>query len=89
MRGAVNVAGEGTISLERVLRRLGRRSLPVVAPAFGPLAGISARLGGPKLSEDVVAYIRYGRGIDTRRMRDELGFAPRYTTLEAIEAVAA
>lgn len=89
VRGAVNVAADGVVSLDRVLRRLGRRSLPVAPPLFGAAAGLAARLGGgPPLSDDVARYLRYGRGVDTTRMHEELAFTPRYSTLEAIEAVA-
>jgi UDP-glucose 4-epimerase len=35
-----------------------------------------------------VRFVRYGRGVDTTRMRDELRFEPRYSTAGAIDAVA-
>jgi UDP-glucose 4-epimerase len=89
LHGAVNVAADGTVSLARMLRRLGKPSLPIAAPLYGATTGVLARLGLPRLSEDMVRYLRYGRGVDTRRMREELGFRPRLTTIEAIEAVAA
>ena len=90
VRGAVNVAGEGTISLSRALRRLRKPSLPIAGPLYGPAVAALARVGGmPKLDDDIVRYLRHGRGVDTRRMREELAFTPRYTTVEAIDAVAA
>jgi UDP-glucose 4-epimerase len=90
VRGPVNVAGEGTVSLARTLRRLGKRTLPIAAPAYGATVGVLARLGGiPALNDDVVRYLRNGRGVDTTRMRRELGFTPTHTTAQAIDAVAA
>ena len=87
--GAVNIAGEGTVSLARTLRRLGRPSLPIAPPLFGPTVEAMARLGTlPRLDPDVMGYLRHGRGVDTRRMREELRFTPRHTTAEAIDAVA-
>ena len=48
-----------------------------------------ARAGGvPPLSEDILRYLRYGRTVDTTRMRDELGFQPARTTLAALERAA-
>jgi UDP-glucose 4-epimerase len=90
VRGAVNVAGEGTVSLARALRRLGKRALPVATPLYGPAVGALARAGViPPLNDDVVRYLRHGRGVDSTRMRTELGFTPTHTTAEAIDAVAA
>ena len=41
------------------------------------------------MSEDMIRYLRYGRGVATERMTDELGFTPRYDTRGAIDAIAA
>jgi len=42
----------------------------------------------PPLNDDVVRYLRHGRGVDTTRMRRDLRFVPTHTTAEAIDAVA-
>jgi UDP-glucose 4-epimerase len=89
VRGAVNVAGAGTISLNAAIRRIGRPAVPVPHPLFGTVAGAARRLGLPPMSDDTVRYLRFGRGVATERMADELGFAPRYDTRAAIDAVAA
>jgi UDP-glucose 4-epimerase len=87
VRGAVNVAGEGVVSLSRVLRRHGRRSLPVATPLLGPATGLLARVSSVRPpNEDVLRYLRHGRAVDTTRMREELRFRPNYTTLQAIDA---
>lgn len=89
VRGPVNVAGEGTIALSDVLRRLGRRPLPLAAPLYGPATAALGRAGAvPHVDPDVVRYLRHGRGVDTTRMRRDLGFTPRYTTPGAVEAIA-
>lgn len=87
--GAVNVAGPGTISLTRMLRIFRKPSIPIVHPLFGPVVGAAARLGPVEVSPDVARFLRYGRGVDTRRLTEEVGFTPRHTTVEAVEAVAA
>jgi UDP-glucose 4-epimerase len=88
VHGAVNVAGEGTVSLQRMLRRLRRPSLPLVPPLFGPVVGIAERLGLPEMAPEVPRYLRYGRGVDLTRMREDLRFTPALTTEQAIERVA-
>ena len=87
--GAVNVAGDGTISLNAAIRRMGRPAVPVPHPLFGTVAGAARRFGLPPMSEDTVRYLRYGRGVATERMTNDLGFVPRYDTRGAIDAVAA
>lgn len=90
VRGAVNVAGDGTVSLARSLRRLGKRALPIAAPVYAPTVAALARAGVvPKLQDDVIRYLRNGRGVDTTRMKRDLRFVPSHTTSEAIDAVAA
>lgn len=90
VRGPVNVAADGTVSLARMLRRLGKRALPIAAPLYGPAVRALARAGVvPAIDDDVVGYLRHGRGVDTTRMRAELRFVPTHTTVEAIDAVAA
>jgi UDP-glucose 4-epimerase len=90
VRGAINVAGDGTVSLARTLRRLGKRALPIAAPLYGPAVGALARAGlVPPLDDDVIRYLRNGRGVDTTRMRRDLRFVPSHTTSEAIDEVAA
>jgi UDP-glucose 4-epimerase len=86
--GAVNVAGAGTIALSAAIRSMGRMALPVAHPLFRTVAGAMGRLGLPAMSDDTVRYLRYGRGVATDRMTDELQFAPRYDTRAAIAAVA-
>jgi UDP-glucose 4-epimerase len=89
VRGPVNVAADGVVSLRRMLRRLGRPALPVAGPLLGLAAGTVGRaLGGPPLSEDVARYLRHGRGVDTTRMHEELRFDPELSTEQAIERVA-
>ena len=67
----------------------GKRSLPIAAPLYGATVAALARTGAfPPLNDDVVRYLRHGRGVDTTRMRRDLRFVPTHTTAEAIDAVA-
>jgi UDP-glucose 4-epimerase len=86
--GAVNVSAPDVVSLSRALRRFGRPAVPIAHPLYEPLVSATRRLSGLRgATPDIVRYLRYGRGVDTTRMRDELGFAPRLSTLQAIERV--
>jgi UDP-glucose 4-epimerase len=86
VRGAVNVAGTGTIGLARMIRLAGRRALPIASPLFGAVTSTAQRLGVDNQSEDFQRLLRYGRGVDTRRLTEEVGYTPRHSTVQAVEA---
>jgi UDP-glucose 4-epimerase len=81
--GTFNVAGDGVLMLSQAIRRLQRPSVPMPAFAVGGLGSAlrSARLAD--FSPEQIAFLTYGRGVDTRAMRDVLKFEPRFTTAEA------
>jgi UDP-glucose 4-epimerase len=86
VRGAVNVAGPGTIGLARMIRLAGKHALPIAAPLFGAVTSTGQRLGLDTQSDDFQRLLRYGRGVDTRRLTDEVGYTPRHSTVEAVES---
>jgi UDP-glucose 4-epimerase len=87
--GAVNVAAPGTIGLSRIIRLAGRRPLPIAAPLFGAVTAAGQRLGLDAQSDDFQRLLHYGRGVDTRRLTDEVGYTPRQSTVAAVEEWAA
>jgi UDP-glucose 4-epimerase len=86
VRGAVNVAGPGTIGLAKMIRLAGRRALPIASPLFGAVTSTGQRLGLDNQSEDFQRLLRYGRGVDTRRLTEEVGLTPRVSTVHAVES---
>jgi UDP-glucose 4-epimerase len=86
VRGAVNVAGPGTIGLARMIRLAGRRALPIASPLFGAVTSTGQRLGLDTQSEDFQRLLRYGRGVDTQRLTEEVGYSPRISTVAAVES---
>jgi UDP-glucose 4-epimerase len=89
LRGAVNVAGPGTIGLTRMLRIAGKLSLPLAPGLFGPVTGAAKGLGLLSLSPDFERLLHYGRGVDVSRLLEELDFRPRFGTADAVEEFAA
>jgi UDP-glucose 4-epimerase len=85
VRGAVNVAGRGTIGLIRMIRLAGRPPLPVAGPLFAPVTQAARRLGMSTYSEDFRRLLRYGRAVDIRRLEGEVGYEPRYSTVAAAQ----
>jgi UDP-glucose 4-epimerase len=83
--GAVNVAPTGAISLSRALRLAGATELPVPHPLFGPaMSRLGERLGVGTLYGDAVRLLRFGRGVDNRRLREDLGYEPGYDAVAAV-----
>jgi len=85
VRGPVNVAPNGAVSLTKALRLARRPSVAIPHPLFGPALGrLGRRLGAGALYGDGVRFLRFGRGLDNRRLREELGFDPAYDALGAL-----
>jgi UDP-glucose 4-epimerase len=86
--GTVNVGAEGTVLLSQAIRRLGRVALPVPQPAMGSVGKLARRVGLASSSVDwspeQMRFLNFGRVVDTRVLREEFGYTPRYTTAEAL-----
>jgi UDP-glucose 4-epimerase len=86
--GTVNVGAAGTVLLSQAIRRLGRLPLPVPEPAIGAIGRLTRRAGLPGGSVDwspeQMRFLNFGRVVDTRVLREEFGYIPRYNTAEAL-----
>jgi UDP-glucose 4-epimerase len=83
VHGTFNVAGEGIVMLSQAVRRLGRPSVPMPPVALGVVATAARRPRLRRMHVELDALLTFGRGLDTSRMREVLGFHPTYTTEEA------
>jgi UDP-glucose 4-epimerase len=90
VRGPVNVAPDGAISLTRALRILRRPVVPVPHPLFEPaVRRLGGSLGAGALLGDGIRMLRFGRAVDTGRLREEVGFVPALDAVAAIRDLAA
>lgn len=81
--GVVNVAGPGTLTVTQALHLAGRVPVPVPAPLL-PVVARALRTGHVgDLPDDLMALLRYGRGLDLTRQREVLGLTDVRTTREA------
>ena len=78
--GTYNVAGDGVLTLGQVVRRLQRPTVPLPGFAVGGLGRVLRDARIAEFSPEMRSLLTYGRGVDTTRMREELGFTPRYST---------
>jgi UDP-glucose 4-epimerase len=87
--GTFNVAGDGVMLLSQAVRRLRKPIVPLVRPAVGGVAAALKSLRMADFSPEQLGFLTFGRGIDTTRMRDQLGFEPTFSTEEAFADFAA
>ena len=84
--GVFNVAGPGVVILSQALRIMGRRSAPVIPPVGGALATAALkRFGVIDWPPHLLRLIQYGRIADIRRLREEFGLEPRYSSRATVE----
>jgi UDP-glucose 4-epimerase len=83
--GITNIAGDGVLTLAQAAGIAGRPILPVPRLAAGMLGNTLKRSGLADFSADQLQFLAFGRGLDTARMREVLGFEPGFTTRAAFE----
>jgi UDP-glucose 4-epimerase len=83
--GTFNIAGDGLLTLSQLVRRLQRPTLPLPGFALGGLGSVLRSMHVSEFSPELRAVITFGRGVDTTRMRRDLGFEPRYSTAAAVD----
>ncbi|MBB1036210.1 nucleoside-diphosphate sugar epimerase, partial [Dietzia sp. CQ4] len=84
--GTFNIAGEGILTLTQAIRRAGHVPLPVPPQTFKLAVRLLSSQGLRDVGASQLRYLRFGRAVDTTRMREEFGFTPRYSTEEALHA---
>jgi UDP-glucose 4-epimerase len=80
--GTFNVAGDGVLLLSMTARRLGKPTVPVPLPAVTWVGRTLRTAGITDFSREQIRLLTHGRVVDTRQMRETLGFTPAYTTAE-------
>jgi UDP-glucose 4-epimerase len=85
--GIFNAGGDGVLVLSEVAALLGKPMAPVLPPwGTGIVAGQARRLG-MRIPTELLNQLRYGRGVDNRRLK-ATGYDYRYTSREAVQRFA-
>lgn len=87
--GTVNAAGDGTMTLAQAIHRAGRIPLPVLSIGLDPLSRVMRTLHLGGFSPNQVKALSAGRVMDTTRLREQVHYTPRFTTIEAFDDFAA
>ncbi len=84
--GVFNVAGDGVLALSEVAGLLGKPYAPVLPPWGTGLAVSALRRLGLAIPPEMLAQLRFGRGVDNRRLK-AAGFVYGRTSREAVIAL--
>jgi UDP-glucose 4-epimerase len=83
IRGIYNVAADGVLAFTEVVGLLGKTYAPVLPPWGTSLAVASLRRLGINVPPEMLQQLRFGRGVDNRKLK-ATGFDYRYTTRETV-----
>jgi UDP-glucose 4-epimerase len=84
LAGIYNVAGDGLIPWSEVAQLCGKRTFPLPPVGTGLAAWPLNRIGAP-LPPELLDLLRYGRGMDNRRLK-QAGFRYEYTSAGTVTA---
>ena len=83
--GTFNIGAPGIIMMSQAIRRSGRVPLPVPRSALWAVDSLRRATRYTELDREQLDYLSYGRVMDTMRMRNDLGYSPKWTTAEAFD----
>jgi UDP-glucose 4-epimerase len=84
--GIFNLAVDEGVRLSEMARIAGKPMLPLPAWFLYPLIEGLYQVGLMKFGSSQLDYIRYPMSMNAEKIREELGFCPRYTSREALES---
>jgi UDP-glucose 4-epimerase len=85
--GIYNVAGEGVIPWSHAVRAAGSIPVPVPHLLAYPAFALASQIGVYRFPKHLIDYFRYPTIISDKAFREEMGFAPGVTTMEALRSI--
>lgn len=83
--GTFNVGASGIMMMSQAIRRAGRISAPVPGFALWVVDSLRKANRYTEINREQLDYLSFGRVMDTTRMRDDLGYRPKWSTAEAFD----
>jgi len=84
--GIYNLAGDGALSLQEIAAILGKPYRPLPAGLISGALRILKPLGLSQYGPEQLDFLRYRPVLNNRRLKEEFGYQPRYTSREAFMA---
>lgn len=85
-QGIFNLAGDGALSLEEIAGILGKPYRPLPAGLISGALRLLKPLGLSQYGPEQIDFLRYRPVLNNRRLKEEFGYQPRYTSREAFMA---
>jgi UDP-glucose 4-epimerase len=85
--GVYNAAADGVLVLSEIASLLGKPLAPILPPWGTGLSALALRTLGVNVPPEVLQQLRYGRGLDNRKLKAS-GFRAARTTRETVTAYA-
>lgn len=83
--GIYNVAGTGTLTIDQIAARLGKRTLTVPEGLLKAVLAVGSALRVSRYGPEQTGFLRYRPVLDNTRLRLEFGYTPELTTAEAFD----
>lgn len=84
--GIYNVAGDGAMTIDEIAAELGKKTLPVPVSALKAGLWIGHFLDLTPHGPAQTDFLAYRPVLDNRRLKEEFGYTPKFTTREAFHA---
>lgn len=83
--GVFNVAGDGTLTLREIARRLGKPYVPIPRGLVRLALRVGRALHLTQYGPEQVGFLAYRPVLSNRKLKDEFGYSPKYSSAEAFE----
>ncbi|MBB1022744.1 NAD-dependent epimerase/dehydratase family protein [Dietzia sp. E1] len=83
--GIYNVAGTGTLTIDEIAARLGKRTLAIPEPVLKAVLTVGSALRATRYGPEQTGFLRYRPVLDNTRLREVFGYTPELTTAEAFD----
>lgn len=83
--GVYNVAGTGTLTIDEIARRLGKKTLALPEGLLKAALAVAKRFRATRYGPEQTGFLRYRPVLDNTRLREEFGYTPELTSAEAFD----
>lgn len=84
--GIFNVAGDGALTVDDLAAQMGKGTLTLPAWLLRGVLRVGRRLGVTEHGPERVGFLQYRPVLDNRRLKEQFGYVPAYSSQEAFTA---
>ena len=84
--GIFNVAGDGALTIDELAYRMGKRTVTLPAWLLRGVLRVGRRLGVTDHGPERVGFLQYRPVLDNRRLKEQFGYVPEYSSEDAFAA---